>query len=162
MLKRVKGNLIKQAFEGDYDVIVHGCNCWNNMGAGIALTIAANFPLAAEADYRTKRGDYNKLGTYTKAEGFTKTDPVVLFTIVNAYTQFGFDARKGRDMFEYTAFDLILEKLLHEFPGARIGFPYIGMGLASGDSAMIISSLEYFAHEMTKTSGEVTLVEFQM
>ena len=33
----VKGDLIKSAKEGQFDVIIHGCNCFNTMGAGIAL-----------------------------------------------------------------------------------------------------------------------------
>jgi hypothetical protein len=29
MLKRAKGNLIDMAEQGEFDVIVHGCNCLN-------------------------------------------------------------------------------------------------------------------------------------
>ena len=35
----VKGCLIELAVEGNFDVIVHGCNCFNTMGAGIAKQI---------------------------------------------------------------------------------------------------------------------------
>ena len=160
MLKHVKGNLIKLAYDGEFDVIVHGCNCYNNMGAGIALSIAWNFPQADEADKKTTAGDYNKLGNYTKATGFTKTNPVETFQIINAYTQYGCDARKSVDMFEYAAFEVILQKLAQEYPKARFGLPYIGMGLAGGDKTVIMEQINDFAEYITECGGSVTLVEF--
>jgi O-acetyl-ADP-ribose deacetylase (regulator of RNase III) len=36
MIKYVDGDLIKLALKGEFDVIVHGCNCFCQMGAGIA------------------------------------------------------------------------------------------------------------------------------
>ena len=35
-MKIISGNLITLALEGHFDVIVHGCNCFGVMGAGIA------------------------------------------------------------------------------------------------------------------------------
>jgi len=32
MLKHATGNLIDMAEQGQFDVIVHGCNCLNTMG----------------------------------------------------------------------------------------------------------------------------------
>ena len=49
----------------EVDIILHGCNCFNTMGAGIAAQIASNFPDAKLADDETLRGDAGKLGTYT-------------------------------------------------------------------------------------------------
>jgi O-acetyl-ADP-ribose deacetylase (regulator of RNase III) len=158
MLKRVKGDLIKLVYEDNFDVIVHGCNCYNSMGAGIARSIANSFPQAEEADRKTMAGDYNKLGNYTKATGFA--DPMNSFQIINAYTQYGYDARKGVDVFEYLSFELILQKLEYEFPKARFGLPCIGMGLAGGNKDVIISQIELFASRITATGGSVTLVEF--
>ena len=62
-MKIIKGDLLKLALEGKFDVITHGCNCFNTMGAGIARQIAIEFPEAAIADNYTKRGDKSKLGT---------------------------------------------------------------------------------------------------
>ena len=42
----------------------------------------------------------------------------------------------------------------------NFGFPYIGMGLAGGDSKRIIAMLENFAAKITELGGTVTLVEF--
>jgi len=35
--QEIEGDLIKLAKQGEFDVITHGCNCHNIMGAGIAL-----------------------------------------------------------------------------------------------------------------------------
>ena len=61
-MKKITGDLIKLALEGEFDVIVHGCNCFCTMGAGIAKTIKQKFPAAYEADLQTVNGDKSKLG----------------------------------------------------------------------------------------------------
>jgi O-acetyl-ADP-ribose deacetylase (regulator of RNase III) len=38
-MKFVKGDIIDIAKRGKFDVIIHGCNCFNTMGACIAKTI---------------------------------------------------------------------------------------------------------------------------
>jgi len=43
MIKYVDGDLIKLALKGEFDVIVHGCNCFCQMGAGIAPQMAEAF-----------------------------------------------------------------------------------------------------------------------
>ena len=35
-LQTRNGNLLQLADDGVFDVIVHGCNCFNEMGAGIS------------------------------------------------------------------------------------------------------------------------------
>lgn len=60
MLKIMHGDLIKLALTGDFDVIVHGCNCFNTMGAGIAKTIKQTFPEAYQADLKTEKGSKQK------------------------------------------------------------------------------------------------------
>ena len=42
-MKTVKGDLIHLALAGEFDVIVHGCNCYCTMGVGIAKTIKQKF-----------------------------------------------------------------------------------------------------------------------
>jgi O-acetyl-ADP-ribose deacetylase (regulator of RNase III) len=153
MLKHTKGNLLDLAEAGEFDVVVQGCNCFNTMGGGIAREIRERYPVAEMADNATKKGDYNKLGNYTVAYNMAPH-----FEIINAYTQYNMS--RGTDVFEYTAFALILEKLLHQYGDKRLGFPYIGMGLANGDEQTIIGLLEWFADEVEKKGGTVTLVEF--
>jgi O-acetyl-ADP-ribose deacetylase (regulator of RNase III) len=151
MLKHTKGNLLDLAEAGEFDIIVQGCNCFNTMGGGIAREIRERYPMAALVDNETEKGDYRKLGNYTTA--FTGK-----FLIVNAYTQYNMS--RGTDVFEYVAFELILQKLIHTYGDKRIGFPYIGMGLAGGDKELILAAIEWFAMRVAKKSGSVTLVEF--
>jgi O-acetyl-ADP-ribose deacetylase (regulator of RNase III) len=39
-MKRREGDLLELALAGNFDVIVHGCNCQCTMGAGIAYSIS--------------------------------------------------------------------------------------------------------------------------
>ena len=151
MLKHAKGNLLDMAENGDFDIIIQGCNCFNTMGGGIAREIRERYPMAAIVDDETEKGDYNKLGNYTTA--FTGK-----FLIVNAYTQFNMS--QGTDVFEYTSFQVILEKIAYHFGDRKIGLPYIGMGLAGGDSTYIMPMIELFAQAVANRGGTVTLVEF--
>lgn len=150
MLKIIHGDLIKLALSGDFDVIVHGCNCFNTMGAGIAKTIKQTFPEAYRADLNTAKGSKSKLGTYTKAICNN-------VTIINAYTQHGYWGKNNPDLFEYNVFSKILKSLKTEFTGKRFGFPLIGCGLAGGNEDQIIGMLET---ELADTE-DVTLVLFQ-
>jgi O-acetyl-ADP-ribose deacetylase (regulator of RNase III) len=153
-LKHVKGNLLDLAEAGLFDIVVQGCNCFNTMGGGIAREIRERYPVAASVDMETVNGDYRKLGTWTECDaGETNR-----FTIINAYTQYNMS--QGTDVFEYTAFQLILEKLAFVYPGKRIGLPYIGMGLAGGDRDTIIPMIRDFAERVALEGGSVTLVEF--
>jgi len=162
-LLHTKGNLLDLAEQGKFDIIVHGCNCFNTMGSGIAKEIRARYPQAYEIDTAYHQAlclDYEcnwgleKLGNYTEATNDAET-----FTIVNAYTQVNFMPR-DIDHFEYDSFALILRKLAARFPDKRFGFPYIGMGLAGGDKDRIVAMLEDFAEKVSAKGGSVTLVEF--
>jgi O-acetyl-ADP-ribose deacetylase (regulator of RNase III) len=156
MTRHTTGNLIDLAEAGEFDVIVHGCNCFNTMGGGIAREIRSRYSDASRVDSQTVRGDYNKLGSFTKVDIANKGK---MFTIVNAYTQYKIST--GEDVFEYTAFQLILEKLAYLYGERRIGLPYIGMGLAGGDRDLILAMIDGFADNVTERGGTVTLVEFK-
>jgi len=171
MLKHTKGNLLDLAEAGEFDVVVQGCNCFNTMGGGIAREIRERYPIAARVDMETKQGDYQKLGTWTECDAGDYFDTNTFsvnnklawdspnrFTIINAYTQYNMST--GEDVFEYTAFQLILQKLVRAYGDKRIGLPYIGMGLAGGDRDIIIPMIEHFAEQVSEKGGSVTLVEF--
>ena len=157
-LIHAQGNLLDMAEAGEFDIVVQGCNCFNTMGGGIAREIRARFHEAAAVDQNTVRGDYNKLGNWTSTQ-IKHLHGAGNFEIINAYTQY--DMSTGQDVFEYTAFALILQKLAYQYPDKRFGFPYIGMGLAGGDKNRILPMLEEFAKQITKTGGSATLVEFK-
>jgi O-acetyl-ADP-ribose deacetylase (regulator of RNase III) len=160
-MKIVKGDLLDLAEQGHFDVIVHGCNCFNTMGGGIAAQIKKRFPEAYMADQDTISGYYNKLGCYSYARVYVPKEKDKIgrctdfheFVIVNAYTQYFYG--KGHDMFEYAAFELILKKLQREFGSVRYGFPLIGCGLAGGNKERILKLIEDFDIDDT-----VTVVEF--
>jgi O-acetyl-ADP-ribose deacetylase (regulator of RNase III) len=128
----VKGDLLKLALDGRFDVIVHGCNCQCQMGKGIALSIKQQFPEAYQADLKTPKGDRAKLGTISTAQiarGSTA------FTIVNAYTQFHW--RGDGVLADYDAIRSAFKQIKQRFGGRRIGYPKIGAGLAGGDWSII-------------------------
>jgi len=62
-MKEITGDLLALALQGQFDVIVHGCNCFCTMGAGIAKTIKKQFPEAYVADQNTQPADHTKLGS---------------------------------------------------------------------------------------------------
>ncbi|MGD9106723.1 MAG: macro domain-containing protein [Desulfobacterales bacterium] len=127
-MKIIKGDLIKLALEGKFDVIVHGCNCYCTMGAGIAKAIKSEFPEAYEADCETERGSKDKLGTYSHATIEKNGNEII---VINAYTQHGY---KGPGMkADYDAIRSVFKKLKSNYSGKQIGYPKIGAGLAGGD-----------------------------
>jgi O-acetyl-ADP-ribose deacetylase (regulator of RNase III) len=151
-MKVIKGDLIKLAKEGKFDVIIHGCNCFNTMGAGIAKTIAKEFPNAYVVDQKTAKGSIEKLGNISIAYIFD-SNPYV----INAYTQYKYS---GPCPVEYLAIDSCMKevaKFLQETGNekARIGIPRIGAGLAGGDWDIISKIID-------KRLGDynLTLVEF--
>ena len=137
----VKGDLLKMAIDGKFDVIIHGCNCFCTMGAGIASQIAQQFPSAYKADKETTNGDKTKLGNYTKVEVSMFGGPV--FTIVNAYTQYGYGGRlNGETDVDYNALRNVMRKINTDFAGKRVGYPLIGAGLAGGDWNIIAEIID--------------------
>lgn len=136
MIKYVQGDLLK----GSEDIIVHGCNCFNTMGAGVAALIKKLYPGTYKEDCKTISGESTKLGTFTHWNGkhaFLNQD----ITIVNAYTQYYYNA-KSRP-FDYDALTRVLPKIHEMFPEPlTIAMPKIGAGLAGGDWNRISGIIE--------------------
>lgn len=124
----VEGDLIALALQGEFDVIVHGCNCFCTMGAGIARRVQMQFPEAYAADLMTRKGDKNKLGYFSSA---SVTENGHNITIINGYTQF--KPSGPLPLVDYDAVERLFRKIKKEFSGKRIGYPKIGAGLAGGD-----------------------------
>ena len=144
-MKIIQGDLLDLAADGVFDVIVHGCNCQNTMGAGIAKSIRRRFPAAYAADIETIKGSINKLGSVSCAT-------VSGLTIVNAYTQIHWRGQGTKA--DYEAIRSCFRKIKSEFSGKRIGYPMIGAGLAGGDwdiiSEIINEELESEDHTLVK------------
>lgn len=150
-MKVIQGDLIELALNGAFDVIVHGCNCFNTMGSGIARQVALKLPEATKADNETIKGDRNKLGTIL---------PVVIerenitFVIVNAYTQYNYGTDKMNA--DYEAIKSCFKEIKKQFTGARIGYPLLGAGLAMGKWEIISKIID------KELDGEDhTLVEYK-
>jgi O-acetyl-ADP-ribose deacetylase (regulator of RNase III) len=126
MIRYVTGDLFKSSEE----VLVHGCNCFCTMGAGVALLVRQYYLDAYTADIMTKYGDKQKLGTYSSSTGKHKYREQQI-TIVNAYTQYYFGCNKIQ--FDYDAFENVFKLILKDFADKTICMPKIGAGLAGGD-----------------------------
>lgn len=158
----VNGNLIDLAEAGEFDIVVHGCNCFHTMGSGLALEIKNRWPMAYKADRETPVGLFMKLGNYSKA----LVGPAMV-TCINAYTQYGYNkGASNLDMFEYDAFKLILRKLdfhlyTNDIGHQRFGFPLIGCGRAGGNKERILEILSDWSDGIARSSNAtVTIVEF--
>ena len=134
-MKEINGDLIKLAKQGEFDIIAHGCNCFNTMGAGIAKQIKEEFKDAWIADQHTISGDINKLGTFTRVYYESKK-----LWVYNCYTQY----RYGTDKIylDYEALTLCMRKINHMNTIGRIGMPKIGCGLAGGDWNIVKKIME--------------------
>lgn len=134
-MKVIEGDLILMALKGDFDVIVHGCNCYCTMGAGIAKGIKKHFPEAYKADLKTEKGARTKLGTFSFAK--TKVNSLI---VVNAYTQYHWKGN-GRKV-DYDAVRSVFKGIKEHFSGNKIAYPAIGAGLAGGDWKTIAQIIE--------------------
>jgi O-acetyl-ADP-ribose deacetylase (regulator of RNase III) len=156
-MKQVQGDLLGMAMGGEFTHIMHGCNCFNTMGGGIARTIKLMFPEAYEADCETVSGDKSKLGLFTVADvARDEKGQLVQFTIINAYTQY--DTSGWKDVFEYEAFEHALRLFNRKYPGAKLGMPEIGMGLAGGDRDRIYGIIERVSNEL---GMDITVVVYK-
>lgn len=134
MINYYIGDVIKAFLDIKEPVIlIHGCNCFNTMGAGIAKQIKEQFPEVYEADCKTISGDRNKLGTYTYYQFDNKI-------VINAYTQYNYSSHKPQ--LDYFALGTVLEQIKQDFPNYKIIMPKIGAGLAGGNWDIISSIIE--------------------
>lgn len=127
-MKFIQGDLIALARQNQFDVIVHGCNCFCAMGAGIAKTIRQVFPEAYDADCATQKGDKTKLGSCSHASCKINGGQCV---VINAYTQYHWAGRGVK--VEYEAVRQCMKWIKQNYAGKKIGLPKIGAGLAGGD-----------------------------
>ena len=126
----LRGNIFDLAINGEIDVIVHGCNCYNKMGSGIAKEVKERFPAAYRRDlaFMPNVAPRKKLGLISGAQCFRNGRVIY---IVNAYIQ----QHYGHDgvYVELDALASCFAKVKAKFSGLRIGYPMIGCGLAGGD-----------------------------
>ena len=126
-------------FRTKEDILIHGCNCFNQWGAGVARNMRGMYPEAWKKDQQTLWGNKNKLGSFTFWSGkhyYYDQDIIV----INLYSQYkyghtevyaDYDAiRKGLTAIEFT------------FRGKTFAMPKIGCGLAHGDWEIVSRIIE--------------------
>lgn len=150
-MKTIKGDLVQLALNGHFDIIIHGCNCFCTMGAGIAKTFRSEFPEAFRADADTEEGDRSKLGSYSHT---TVSRNGYKIKIINGYIQF---SHTGEGVLaDYDAIRTLFSELKKDYPGKRFGYPKIGAGLAGGDWTKISAIIN-----QELTGEDHTLVIFE-
>lgn len=87
ILAEIKENVFVPFEKKEYDLFIHGANCWHVMSGGIAAIVSYRYPQAFTADKQTPRGNKNKLGLYSRAT-------TEFGTIINLYTQFDYGTDK--------------------------------------------------------------------
>lgn len=157
-MKIIQGNLISLAQSGAFDIIIHGCNCFNNMGSGLAPQMAKAFgcdKFLMEAEQY--KGDYNKLGQIDWQKYANINCPTFL-NVINAYTQYwpGKPSPGCSIPLDYDALRLCLRKVNYTFKGQHIGLPWIGCGLAKGNQDIVA---QIISEELTDM--QVTIVEYK-
>lgn len=118
-------------------VLIHGCNCLNNMGAGLAQRIAELYPAAKVADSLTQSHDKGKLGDYTV--GVVEND----FVIVNLYSQYKYGGVYVN--VDYDALSKGFDKVMSNINSESVVFlipEFIGCGLAGGDINIVRPMIE--------------------
>lgn len=140
-MKIIRGDLIRYALAGHFDVIVHGCNQRQTWGAGIARQMRRAFPEAYQADLRA-REPARQLGMISVAHvhiGISSKDKIERehkLIVVNAYTQRvpgRFDTAGNRGIDLALNVGQAMRRVKQLFSGQRIGYPQIAAGLAGGD-----------------------------
>jgi len=148
-MKIVKGNLLDKAEAGEFDVIAHGCNCFNSMSGGLALEISRRYPTAVDSDNNTLPGDAGKLGNVSVARW--NLSDTRSFMIFNIYSQY-----HGGANIDYKALKEGLQRLNKECKGLRVGLPQIGCGIAGGDWDIVSQMIENIMVDC-----DVTIVMFE-
>lgn len=129
-MEKITGDIVKLAESGNYDVVIHGCNCMCVMGAGVAKALSDRWPEVKTVDKYTVKGDESKLGKFT----YIRTQEGMI--IVNLYTQYRYGRRDVH--VDYDAIQDGFRKVRSLFgEDKKYLYPQIGAGLAGGDWKII-------------------------
>jgi O-acetyl-ADP-ribose deacetylase (regulator of RNase III) len=171
----IKGDLIKLAKEGYFDVICHQTNCFNTQNSGLAPQMAKSFGTHLfDLERGSYAGDINKLGcidyekiVIDKECGYYIATPVddlfedrIKLYVVNCYGQYHYGKNHNDGVekpVDYDAIRLCMRKINHIFKGKTIGLPRIGCGLAGGDWNIVSKIIT----EELKGMEEIIVVEYE-
>jgi O-acetyl-ADP-ribose deacetylase (regulator of RNase III) len=138
IVKTIKGDLLQLHKDGKAPLVIHGANCYQIMGAGIAGQISRQFPEVYQADKDYLLSTISRLGTYSVG-----TTPHGL--ILNCYTQLLPGAN-----FEYAALKSCLDKLnriaIKREEYMEIHTPQIGCGIGGGNWVIVKDLMNKYEH----------------
>ena len=143
----IQDDLIKLFKNDKTHVLIHGCNCFSTMGAGIALHIRREFPHAYQADKQLHLDKTQRLGKFSYWK-----KPVKDGWIINAYTQYDYrtySPNDSKDLFSYDTFEQQMKDIFQfinqnwkkSLDELVISMPMIGCGLAGGNPVKMITML---------------------
>lgn len=138
LLHKINGDFVEYCQYGEIDIAVQNCNCFNVMGAGLALGVKDIFPMVLDADRKTLRGSKLKLGGYSKVEIERRDKSTITF--YNIYGQYRYS--RTYQTFQLDRFMEGLSAAMSNHRNPRVLMPYVGCGLAQGDSVELIHRLE--------------------
>ena len=133
-MKSVTGDLVEAFLRGDINVLGHQANCFNTVGAGIALQIKQRLPEAYAADCATLKGNPRKLGKMSYAV-------IGIGMVFNLYGQFKFGREKRQTDYDAlrSALRMMAVKLTDHKHTAKIGLSKLGCNNAGGDWSIVSS-----------------------
>jgi|TARA_Y100000310_G_C20540850_1_gene743215 hypothetical protein len=155
--KIITGDLVQLVSNGEFDVVIHGCNCFNIMKNGLSKHLSEKFPNIDAADKKTLRGDRKKLGTYSySVEKKPNGEP---FVILNCYTQYNYGViHYKQGGFDYSAFEQLLAKIKARFSGRnlKICYPLIACDRGNADLEKVLTLIDHYL-----TGEDHTLILFK-
>ncbi len=157
-MKYIKGDLLDLFDRGEFDIIVHGCNCRKTMKSGIAGQIVKKYPIVAARDQMTTDDALCKLGSVDFIH--LPYDRI----IVNAYTQLNYGRDENVTYVNYAAIESCFQMIsayitnLQRLTGKiyRVGIPKIGCGLANGDWEIVKARIKAETKFL-----DITVVEYE-
>ena len=158
MLKYKYKNIVDAFLDCDFDLLIHGCNCFCSFGGGVAFEIKKRLPDAFNVDLLSEPGDITKLGKYSKYQfnngGF----------VINGYIQYHYNKPLNNEiktenglnyvLADYAAISKLFDTIAKDFNGKSIGIPKIGAGLAFGEWDVIEQLIK---NKLVKKGCDVTV-----
>jgi O-acetyl-ADP-ribose deacetylase (regulator of RNase III) len=153
MIYQTKGDLL----ESDCNVIAHQCNCYKNMGAGIALQIKNKYPQAFQADCDLTLSADNRFGKMSFAHCQHRNKDKNMY-IFNLYGQKRWGSNEIQTKYDKLeeSLNLMFKEVLNiekEKGTLKVGVPYLmGCDRAGGDwnkvNAILQKVSETYQHDI--------------
>lgn len=158
-VKYIEGDIIDSAYDGEFDVLIQGVNCFNRQKSGLAKAMVETFstdkfPLEQIGlgsreklgliDYKVYINNYNERNFIELPEAHY-IDYHILY-VVNCYTQYkyGGNYEDGDEKpLDYDALRSCFTKINEKFKNHTIGIAdMIGCGLAGGNRDKVLQIIE--------------------